>query len=1419
MHTFLSALGTRQCRMALAIATVWVLPHLSILQAQEENAIGMNRRQGTGGTVNESVSTPNGSAGISSWPFSEGGGVQSVYDAEGNGWGGVLGSDHLPEAIDPVSVTYRSDFHQVQEPVPHDLPVRFWWVPRVGMIVVPAFDGVSDVATIQMINGDLVSFKKAPTNTFWELAGPTDFGHEDNGSPVPYVLSETPANFYLTDPLRERLYMFRKEDVGGARRIERMVDRNGNQLVYSYADPFDSNPTNITDGLGRNLNLTYGTLGTDTVLMRMDNGTWSLDFLHEELGIQDNTNWWTLRGVSNSLGDVTRFEYTPNGFHEMTRVILPEGNAHRTHVYAETNLNGVTRSRVVSQVSAEGLTTVFSPSPTAAVMTVQYPDGSTWEFEHTSHHSLPVGITDALGNTIDIEKNENEQITRVADRLGNVTSYGYHPGSGKLSVVTNARGDNVTCSYSPQTQSITNPANAEVVDCVFYDLIRIDWPEGSTDRFGYDGHGNVTDHIDAGGHEWSYTYDARGRLLTVTTPLGGVKTYTYYLDGTLASSTDTDTGVTTYQYDSAKRLRRVIHPDTTDVRIGYDVLNRVRAITNENGSVWQYDYDRNGNLVGVVDPLGNATSYEYDALDRLGKVTNRLAKVTGYEYDGLNRIVTETLPGGTITNRYDYDALGRLERVIDGQGSEWRYRYDAVGRRTALIDPLSRTNRWAYDALGNITSSVDRLESVTRYEYDAMSRITRVTDPLSREMRYEYDPRSLLTNVTQGAIGSAGYEYDALGRLSRITDPDGEAWTFGRTGMGRLQSFQDPLLRITQHQYDLRGRRFLTLYPDTTVGLTRFDPAGNVTNRTLPGGLTLTYEYDALDRLVRTEDLELAYDAEGHVTNTTSGPVSYGANYDDVGRLSGTVYSMGSTNLTISYGYDSGYKIHDFPVWIRSEEVLEVEIGGVHNSAHELMQITRTNSTGASTTLTRDGAGRISRIRDGGFLDLQYTYDAAGQVVSSGVTAPLDAASLLSNRVDGFSYDAAAQVDSPGYAYDARGRLTNAPTHTYEWDGASRLIAADAARYEYDGLGNLIERVEAGQTNRYYYNHAIAGTPLVAEQDGNTGQFLRYYVWTPRGRLLWLYDVGTSNVFHYHFDLNGSTMALSDTNGTVTDAYAYTPFGRLLGHTGWSRQPFTFVGGLGVRQDGDSGEIYQMRARYYDSASARFLSTEPGWPQLGHPQEASPYQYALNRPVALSDATGYPHFTSFDSTRWDFIKSSDFVCPTYPPRCPAGPTPPADDGPAEPREPMQVEDVELKVDLGTEKGGTTQLNWIGLFKQGLKLPVPLPLDHTLPAPPGPATDPPHGLPDRTFTIEDTGGCSCEQILHRLSPRKFPPFEVDQERPPTVIVSWGRGLTFKGTLTYVKERYGKFTSGGTPVQPRSPKGPAGPAPMPLDPQWW
>ncbi len=114
----------------------------------------------------------------------------------------------------------------------------------------------------------------------------------------------------------------------------------------------------------------------------------------------------------------------------------------------------------------------------------------------------------------------------------------------------------------------------------------------------------------------------------------------------------------------------------------------------------------------------------------------------------------------------------------------------------------------------------------------------------------------------------------------------------------------------------------------------------------------------------------------------------------------------------------------------------------------------------------------------------------------------MDPYEYLNDDSQSLAFDAASRIDTAGYTHDAQGRVTATPRNAFSWDGASRLTGIDAAALTCNGLGQLRTRTEGGVTTHYYYNHAIGGTPIVAERNPNTGRMLRYYVWIPGGRLL-----------------------------------------------------------------------------------------------------------------------------------------------------------------------------------------------------------------------------------------------------------------------------------------------------------------------------
>ncbi|NOZ95274.1 MAG: RHS repeat protein, partial [Acidobacteria bacterium] len=859
------------------------------------------------------------------------------------------------------TLRYRSDFNQVIWA--EALPTRFWWSPWEDLEWEPSL-----YATFQISNGDAISF--AWKTDHWEPGAPFVPGVY----PVPWSLQETDGYFYLMDPIGEQVHIFKKINLVG--RIERIVDRNGNQLIYSYATDNTLYPSRVEDGLGRSLDFTYQTIGRWTALVRVtDQAGRQVNLTYEEQGA-DNDNVWTLRAVTDPTGQTTTFHYTwkerddhlVKWHHQITAVERPAGNIPYTQAYEMRELDGSNASRVISQTDAYSHTTAFTYDPAAVKVTENRPDGTTQVYEHYGFYSPPQALTDPTGKVIQFGRDAaHDRLTSVTDRLGDATQVTYHPETGKIASYTGAEGNTTVFTYTAQDQTFTNPANGETVTFTFYNLIRVDYPDGTHEEFAYDAHGNVLTHTDRVGKAWHYTYNSRGQLLTLTNPEGGVVTHTYNADATLASSTDSDMGLTTYAYDGYKRLNRITRPDASTVQFTYDLNNRLLTFTDELGHVTTFTYDANENLDTATNPLGQTTTYAQDLMDRLTGVADPLGHSSAYAYDSMNRLASFTdRNGNTIT--YAYDDRGWLTGATDPLGHTWTTAYDDEGVPTAFTTPLGRTTSYQSDNLGRITRLTDPLGHHTDWTYDALGRLISRTDRMGRTTGYDYDDAGRLVGVTGPVIGTATYTRNDLGLLTRITDLRGKHWDFGYSPMGRLTSHTDPLGRQWTYAYDERGRLQQITYPDGSSATYTYDAAGRVTQIAYPGGPTLNYTYDDAGRLLTANDIALTYDARGDITDSRDGGASFGATYDEGRRLQTVTYDG---QATVIYTYDERNLL------TRVEDSLSgAWLTFSYDDDGRLTALARSN--GVTSIYTYDAAGRMTRIQDVGARHSQTDFALSG---------------------------------------------------------------------------------------------------------------------------------------------------------------------------------------------------------------------------------------------------------------------------------------------------------------------------------------------------------------------------------------------------------------------------------------------------------
>jgi len=1033
--------------------------------------------------------------------------------------------------------------------------------------------------------------------------GTTSYTYNPDATLASRTDSDTGVTTYNHDPSK-RLTGFQRPDGASAGwaydRDDRMTTlTNENGRVYGYSYDANDNLVQTRDPAGYTVGYSYDLMDRRTNVN--DSIGPIVSYTYDGMGRRT--------AVTDAAGNATTYVYDPRGW--VTNVTRDGKSWSSTY-----DLEGVPTSRTsplgyttMYQTDRLGLVTgvvdalnhfyAYERDSMGRIVQTENPLGQVRTYSYDGPGDL-VSMSAPVIGTASYERNGLGQATGYTDFEGRQWGYDYTP-MGRLASATNALGQTTRFSYDSSGR-----------------LLQTDFPDGNHATYTYDNQGRVQTREDRAGYVRSYSYDHAGRLREATNPAAGVVSYTYNDDGTLATQTDTDVGVYSYSYDSLRRLETVTLPDGSIVDYGYDAFSRVTDVVDANGGLRHYEYDDDGRLTHILDPAGNETRYRYDGLNRLMSMTNRLGHTTRYEYDSLSRLTRRTDPEG-VALQYTYDAANRLTgRTVGGQ--TWQYGYDNESRLTSLTTPSGLTTMLTRDDMGSVTGIVDAAGNTAALVRDSMQRITRVIDPLARTNSYSYEARGLLSGASN-AISRTSYGYNNLGLLETLTDPSGEDWTFAYTQMGRIQQAADPLSRATGYGQDGRGRLSSVNFADTHAVAIDYDGVGNITNLVYTDGTAIGYEYDPLNRLSSTKgttlDISLTYDDEGQVTATDNPGTVFGASYDNAGRLETATYSNGF--FTATYTYDSAGRLTRV-----QDDLTGTAVDLAYDADRRLVGITRPN--GVNTVYTLDDTGRLTRVQAGTVLDLRYMLDAAGQVTRALINAPLTVSSLLTSTTQSHTFDAAAQISTPGHTFDARGRQTAAPGRIYTWNAASHLVGVDLTTIGYNGLNDVATRSVGGADIHFYYNHAIGMTPIVAERDDVTGQMLRYYVWTPGGRLLYMIDAADGNkVYHYHFDRQGSTLALTDAGGDVTDSYAYAPYGALLAHIGANAQPFTFVGVWGVRQEG-TGDLYHMRARYYDAVNGRFISKDPLWPILADVRTINPYQYAYLNPAKYIDPRGTdPH--------------------------------------------------------------------------------------------------------------------------------------------------------------------------------------------------
>jgi len=443
-----------------------------------------------------------------------------------------------------------------------------------------------------------------------------------------------------------------------------------------------------------------------------------------------------LRQIGDNLGNRIVYTLDAMGNRTLEEVRDPAGTLKQTRSREYTTLN-----RLFKEIGAASQTTEYTYDDQGNVRSVKNPLNHTTTNQYDALNRLK-NVTGAKQGFTQHGYNGLDALTQVTDPRGLITSYGVNglgnlesqvspdtgttantlfDAAGNLRTSTDARGKTATYSYDALNR-VTQIAWADQTVGFEYDqgtngkgrLTRMTDLTGYT-LFDYDAHGRLVrkwQQTWIRSHVLEYSYDAYGRLATMTYPSGRILTY---------------------GYDGAGRVNELkLDGQVLLDNVAYHPFGAPTTWSWGNGTAHSRSFDLDGRMQSHT--LGAATrNIGYDTASRIQQLDEGTAQTTRtYFYDELDRLTTYLAPA---TNQgYGYDAVGNRTSLSIGANT-YAYTYPTTSNRlSATAGPVARS--FSYDAAGNVTGDGAR--------------------------SFVYDDRGRLRQAVQSA-GTTTYALNALG--------------------------------------------------------------------------------------------------------------------------------------------------------------------------------------------------------------------------------------------------------------------------------------------------------------------------------------------------------------------------------------------------------------------------------------------------------------------------------------------------------------------------------------------------------------------------------------------------------------------------------------------------------------------------------
>jgi RHS repeat-associated protein len=599
----------------------------------------------------------------------------------------------------------------------------------------------------------------------------------------------------------------------------------------------------------------------------------------------------------------------------------------------------------------------------------------------------------------------------------------------------------------------------------------------------------------------------------------------------------------------------------------------------------EFRYDALGRQVAVIDPRTGISKTIYNAKGQVEATVNAAGNKIGYVYDPVtSRQVAAIDPLGNVV----YSAYDAVERLIGQWGSTYPvfYEYDTFGRKMAMY--TTRDTSLKLDAGFNVAKALKDPEFIKK-----LDKTTWIYHPITGQLlqklyadgkgpSYTYDKLGHLISRTWARGVRTTYSYDAFGQLIKIdyadTTPDVE-FTYNRLGQ---KAMVKDALGIRTFAYNDQGKEV----SETVKGLYdsvltyKYDALGHFASLSLDKDYAVDYGYGDDGRISRINNMLIAYEPDSPLVKSISHPLDAGkmlvseTTYESHRNLIDQVTHKVGDNVVSAFDYENDAAGRRTA---RKDSRAGVEpVANIfdYNSRSEII----------SVSMGKDAYG--------------YEYDPIGnrrKAEKNGKATFYSANALNRYAV----IDLAATIFVPSYDDDGNQLTLHNDTGDWKlsWNGENRLVKMEkpgmTLEFTYDHMGRRVEKAvslngQAAKCQRFIYD----GYLQIAEAD-TAGKLVKSYVWDPTAgqatRVLAMKNHISDKTYTFCHDANKSTSVLVDRDGAVVARYDYDPFGNVMEGDGVKTNPFQFSSEF---VDYECNLIY-YNYRHYDPVAGRWTNRDP----------------------------------------------------------------------------------------------------------------------------------------------------------------------------------------------------------------------------------